>query len=126
MTEHPHDQLYRSMAAHPDAGQVMDLLKIVDPVDDFSSALCLIRDCFSPNTTLRTLSRKCLRRLLKERLALLRAHETAVMQAAAEAGIKAQDYMQALKRLPKTTADELREAYTKQVAAMRTRPLKKT
>lgn len=112
--------LYDSMAAHPDIAPVLDLLKIVDPVDEFSSALCLVRDCFSPNNTLRTLSRRALQRMLNERLALLRGYETAVTQAAGIA-----DFGKALAALPREKADELKKAYAAQVAELMGRPLKK-
>lgn len=102
----PTDQMYENMAKHPDAGQVMDLLAIVEPCDEFSMALCLVRDCFSPNTTLRTLSRKKLRGVLKERLALLRAYESAMKEAETE-----------------TEQDEAREAFRRQVNALMGRPL---
>lgn len=113
--------LYKSLQEHPDLAPVFDLLKIVDPVDEFSSALCLVRDCFSPSGTLRTLTRRSLRRLLSERLALLRAHETAVTQAA---GIS--DFGKALAALPPEKAEELRAAYRAQVDKLMNRPLKKS
>jgi len=115
--------LYDSMAAHPDIQPVLELLKLVDPVDEFSRALVLVRDCFATNNTLRALSRKALRRLLSERTALLAAYETAVMKAAQDRGHRPKSFMAALTALPRDVAEELRRNFTEQAEALMGRPL---
>ena len=114
--------LYESMAAHPDIAPVFDLLRLVDPVDEFSRALCLVRDCFDPEETLRTLSRDLLRDLLKQRTALLRAYETAVMDAAQVYGAKPKTFLEAATVLG-FEFDTLRKAFENQVAELMGRPL---
>ena len=90
---HPVDSMYESMAVHPDCSKVLDLLHLVDPVDEFSAALCLVRDCFSPTSTLSALSRQKLAQITKERMDLLRAYQDAMVRAADG---KAQTYRPAL------------------------------
>ena len=109
--------LYDSMRQHPDTGPVMALLDLVDPVDEFSRALVLIRDCFSPSDTLRTLSRKKLKGLLGERMQLVVAYETAVFQAARDVGGSPQTFMEAVNALLPTPGKfaELHAAYAAQV-----------
>ena len=109
------NHLYESMRQHPDTGPVMALLELVDPVDEFSRALCLVRDCFSSSDTLRTLSRKKLKGLLGERMQLVVAYETAVFQAARDLGANPQAFVEAIKVLPAGQFTELHMAYVAQV-----------
>jgi hypothetical protein len=111
--------LYTSMAEHPDTGQVMQLLALVDPVDEFSRALCLVRDCFDPNPTLRILSRNKLRGLLSQRLALLRAYESAVIDAVPGA----KTFSDAILLGDRATVDRLRENFEQQAAVLMGRKL---
>lgn len=115
--------LYESMAKHPHIAPVFDLLKLVDPCDEFSRALCLVRDCFSPNTTLRALSRDQLAGVLAERTNLLLAYETAVYEAARAIGAKPKTFLDAVDALPDSIACMLREAFEQQVAKLMGRPL---
>lgn len=107
--------LYESMRQHPDTGPVMELLELVEPVDEFSKALCLVRDCFSSNQTLRTLSRSKLTALLGERLKLVEAYCTAVLEAAREQGWEPKTFLEGVKALPPGKFAELHEAYAAQV-----------
>ena len=109
------NHLYDSMRQHPDTGPVMALLDLVDPVDEFSRALVLIRDCFSPSDTLRELSRAKLKGLLGERMKLEVAYETAVFQAARDLGANPQAFMEAIAALPAGKFTELHRAYAAQV-----------
>ena len=115
--------LYDSMAKHPDTGPVMRLLELVDPVDEFSKALVLVRDCFSPNATLRELSRRALRHKLAERVGLMAVYETAVMEAARAWGAQPSNFLDAVKELPPEKFEALRAAYQAQVNALMGRPL---
>jgi hypothetical protein len=115
------NHLYESMRQHPDTGPVMDLLELVDPVDEFSRALCLVRDCFSSGDTLRTLSRKKLKGLLGERLRLVKAYEVAVLEAARELGVKPTTYLEAVSALPAGKFTELHAAYAAQVNKLMSR-----
>jgi hypothetical protein len=117
------NQLYRSMAEHPDTGPVMALLELIEPVDEFSRGVVLVRDCFSPNNTLRALSRRKLRTMLAERTGLMAAYETAVMEAAQTYGIAPKSWLEAVKTLPPEVFEELRAAYQAQVDALMKRPL---
>lgn len=115
------NDLYESMQKHPDTGPVMALMALVEPVDEFSRALCLVRDCFSPNQSRRTLSRTKLRALLGERLKLVIAYETAVFQAARDAGAKPQTYAEAIKALSAEEFTDLHMAYVAQVDKLMSR-----
>ena len=119
MTAH----LYQSMAEHPDIELIMDLLNLVDPCDEFSQALCLVRDCFSPNDTLRLLSRKSLRDLLKTRTSLMSSYQTAVAAAAGAKGVNAKTFLEAAAALTNTEFNALKNAYEKQVAELMNRPM---
>jgi hypothetical protein len=103
------------MRQHPDTGPVMELLELVEPTDEFSKALCLVRDCFSSNQTLRTLSRSKLTALLGERLKLVIAYQTATFQAARDVGAHPQTFLDAVKALPPGKFTELHKAYAEQV-----------
>lgn len=116
--------LYESMAAHPDIAVVMELLELVEPVDEFSRALCLVRDCFSPSDTLRLLSRNQLRGLMKSRMALMTAFETAVMDAAKIKGVTPKTFSEAHGALEPSEFNELVRAYKQQVDELMSRPLK--
>lgn len=109
------NHLYESMRQHPDTGPVMDLLAMVEPTDEFSRALCLVRDCFSSSDTLRELSRAKLKGLLGERMALVIAYQTAVFQAARDCGAKPMTFVEAIKALPAGKFTELHMAYAAQV-----------
>jgi len=75
------NDLYESMKKHPDTGPVLEQLDLIDPVDEFSRALCLVRDCFDPSPTLRMLSRNKLQGLIAGRMNLLRTYQRAVVAA---------------------------------------------
>jgi hypothetical protein len=117
------NHLYDSMRQHPDTGPVMALLDLVDPVDEFSRALVLVRDCFSSSDTLRNLSRSKLKGLLGERMKLVAAYEVAVLEAARELGAKPTTYLEAITALPAGKFTELHMAYAKQVDELMGRPL---
>jgi hypothetical protein len=110
--------LYESMSKHPDIGPIMELLELVEPCDEFSKALCLVRDCFNPNNTLRALSRRKLRSMMGERTGLMAAYETAVYTAARAHGIEPGSWLEAIDALPAVEFSELRDAYNKQVDAL--------
>lgn len=110
--------IYDDMREHPATGPILTLLDIVDPVDEFSKALVMIRDCFSPNNTLRELSRRALRYKLSERVGLMTAYETAVINAAKEHGNNPRTFLDAIAVLPPAEFEELRKAYKEQVDAM--------
>ncbi len=93
----------------------MALLDLVDPVDEFSRALVLIRDCFSPSDTLRELSCAKLKGLLGERMKLVVVYETAVFQAARDRGWKPKTFVEAMNSLPPVKVGELHRAYAAQV-----------
>ena len=101
----------------------MELLELVDPVDEFSRALCLVRDCFSSSDTLRTLSRKKLKGLLGERMRLVQAYEVAVLQAARDWGAEPKTFLEAIKELPPGEFTRLHMAYVAQVRELMGRPL---
>jgi hypothetical protein len=109
------NNLYECMRRHPNTGPVMELLELVEPVDEFSKALCLVRDCFSANQTLRTLSRRQLTALLDERLKLVAAYHTAVLEAAREQGAEPKTFLEGVKALPPGKFAELHKAYAVQV-----------
>lgn len=117
--------LYESMAKHPDIAPVMEMLETVEPVDEFSKAICLIRDCFSPNNTLRALSRRQLRGLMRTRIALMTGFETAVVQAAREAGAKPKGFEDAMKALPPEVFERMHASYRAQVDELMGRPLER-
>lgn len=118
------NNLYQSMAEHPDIEPIMDLLDLVDPCDEFSQALCLVRDCFSPSDTLRLLSRKSLRELLKTRTSLMSSYQTAVAAAARAKGVNAKTFLEAASALPAEEFDTMRKAYEKQVNELMNRPMR--
>lgn len=111
------NNLYENMAAHPETGPVLEMLSMVDGVDDFSRALVLVRDCFSPSGTLRHLARRNLRRILKDRIALVTTFHSAVLGAAREIDPKVPDFKGAVDILPSEDLDRLRTSYQKQVQA---------
>ncbi len=115
--------LYKSMRVHPDIAPIMDLLDLVEPCDEFSRALCLVRDCFEENNTLRHLSRRSLRALLKERTSLMTVYEMVVMKAATTTGAKPTTFLEAASALPADEFDKMREVYRRQVAEVMGRPL---
>lgn len=115
--------LYESMAHHPDIAPVMEMLELAEPVDEFSRALCLIRDCFSPNDTLRILSRKQLTGLMKSRIALMTSFETAVVQAAKDTGAAPRTFADAVKALPAEEFANMQASFSKQVDELMGRPL---
>lgn len=117
--------LYESMHQHPELKPVFDLLELVEPVDEFSQAVTLVRDCFSTNNTLRTLCRRALRRMVSERTNLMTAYEAAVVQAAKDAGHSPANFGEALAALPGDVATQLRDTYRAQVDAVMGRPLKR-
>lgn len=117
------NHLYDSMRQHPDTGPVMALLDLVDPVDEFSRALVLIRDCFSPSDTLRELSRAKLRNLLGERMKLVAAYEVAVLETARAHGAKPATFLEAVSALPHGKFTQLHEAYAEQVNELMGRQL---
>ncbi len=115
--------LYESMAKHPDTGPVLALLELVDPCDEFSKGVVLVRDCFSPSNTLRALSRRKLRAMLSVRTGLMEAYQTAVMAAARAQGAKPLTFLDAMSALPPKKFEELRAAYNAQVDALMGRSL---
>lgn len=117
------NHLYDSMRQHPDTGPVMELLEMVDPVDEFSRALVLVRDCFSSSDTLRELSRAKLKGLLGQRLELVIVYETAVFQAARDLGANPPTFVEAIKALPAGKFTELHMAYAAQVRELMGRSL---
>lgn len=114
------DELYKAMAKHPDTGPVMELLDMVEPVDEFSRALCLVRDCFSPDSTLRVLSRDKLRGLLASRVALMTTYQQAMIDAVP--GVKTFDA--AIANGPPFVVNTLRASFERQVAELMGRPLR--
>lgn len=97
----------------------MKLLELVDPVDEFSKALVLVRDCFSPSATVRELSYRALRHRLADRLGLLAAYETSVMEAArAHTGVLPSTFLDATLALPAEEFAKLRAAFNAQVNAL--------
>lgn len=115
--------IFDDMKAHPSIGPILTLLDIVDPVDEFSKALVMIRDCFSPNDTLRELSRRALRYKLAERVGLMTTYETVVINAAKDHGHNPQTFLEAIAVLPSAEFEVLRASYKAQVDAMMQRPL---
>lgn len=116
--------LYESMRKHPDTGPVLELLELVDPVDEFSKALCLVRDCFSPSDTLRLLSHRQLKNLLWHRTRLMATFETAVNEAAKEAGANPKTWAEAVQVLSPGQFYKLRDAYDAQVRVLMGRSLR--
>lgn len=110
--------LYESMSKHPDTGPVMKLLELVEQCDEFSKGVSLVRDCFSPNNTLRALSRRKLRSILGERTGLMETYQTAVYEAARKHGVKPASWLEAVDALPAVEFGELRDAYNAQVDAL--------
>jgi len=115
------NELYEAMAAHPDTGPVMEQLALVEPVDEFSRALCLVRDCFDPSPTLRLLSRRKLRDMLSSRMALMMAYQQMVIDAVPGA----KTFAAAVANGNPATIDRIRATYEKQAAELMARPLPK-
>lgn len=113
------NELYESMATHPDTGPVMQLLDLVEPVDEFSRALVLVRDCFSPDATLRGLTRAKLRGMLNARVMLVQAYQQAVVELVPGA----RTFDAAMMRAPKEQLDKLRADFEAQMAELMARPL---
>lgn len=109
--------LYESMRTHAETGPVLEMLDLVEPHDDFSRALVLVRDCFSPSNTLRELSRKALRRVLQDRINLMTAFNSSVLEAAREIDPEVGTFEAAMKLLPPKQLTELVVAYGKQIEA---------
>lgn len=107
--------LYENMAKHPDIKPTMDLLELVEPCDEFSRALILLRDCFSPNTTLRMLSRRALREVCSGRVRLLHNYQTVVSENAKALGYDTRSFEEAWNWLPKSTRERLQSSYAEQV-----------
>lgn len=118
------DELYKSMATHPDTGPVLDMLELVEPVDEFSKALCLVRDCFAQGGTLRLLSRNKLRGLLRSRIMLMNAYHDAVV--ATVPGAKTFVDAVANHAADRAKLTALKQAYEKEAAKLMARPLKKS
>ncbi len=110
--------IYNSMYDHPDTGPVMKLLELVEQCDEFSKGVVLVRDCFSPNNTLRALSRRKLRAILGERTGLMEAYQTVVYEAARKHGAKPKSYLHAVSAIPIAEFKALRDAYNAQVNAL--------
>jgi len=113
------NDLYESMKKHPDTGPVLEQLALVDPVDEFSRALCLVRDCFDPSPTLRMLSRNKLQGLIASRMNLLRTYQAAVV--AAVPGARTFD--DAVAKGDRATVDALRATFQQQADELMGRPL---
>jgi len=114
-------ELYESMRKHPSTGPVLELLELVDPVDEFSRALCLVRDCFDPSPTLRLLSRNKLQGLLSSRVALLKTYQQAVVDAVPGA----KTFEAAVATGDRDTIDALKRDFERQAAELMSRPLPK-
>lgn len=56
------------------------MLELVEPVDEFSSAVCMIRDCMADDLTLRALAIKKLRVFLRARLNLVATYQAEIAQ----------------------------------------------
>ena len=109
--------LYESMRKHGETGPVMELLDMVKPHDDFSRALVLVRDCFSPNNSLRIISRMALRHVLQDRINLATAFQSSVLEAAREIDPEVSTFEGAMKALTPGQFGRLRLAYSKQIEA---------
>lgn len=112
-------ELYESMRTHPETGPVLELLDMADGADLFSRALALVRDCFSPSDTLRHLSRRKLRAIMKRRVAIVFAYETAVVAAAKEHGAEPKDFGEAAAALPAEVFEKLRTDFAKQIEELK-------
>jgi len=117
------DELYISMKTHPDTAPVMEKLGLVEPVDEFSRALVLMRDCFSPSGTARTLAREKLNRMLASRVALMKVFETSVVQAARAKGETPKTFAEAMAVLTSDEMQVLRNSYRTQMDELMCRPL---
>ena len=113
------DELYKSMREHPETGPVMELLELADGSDAFARALALVRDCFSPERTLRLLARDRLRQITKRRAMLVYNYEQAVITAARDRGATVTDYSAAVAVLPDEVVDHLHRIFCQQVEQMR-------
>ncbi len=117
------NQLFVDMQTHPDCGPVFELLNLADGCDTFSRALALVRDCFSPDSTLRALSRDKLRKIMKLRTAAVFAYEGAVMKAARDAGHEPEHFGDALKVLEPDVTNKLHADFLAQIEALKLRSL---
>ena len=116
------DKLYESMAKHPDTGPIMELLQLVEPVDEFSRALCLVRDCFAQGGTLRLLSRNKLRGMLQSRVSLMMAYQKAVIDAVPGA----RSFTEAVAIGDPVSINALRADFDVQARMLMSRPLEKS
>ncbi len=107
--------LYDSMAAHPDIKPMLDMLDLVEPCDEFSRALILVRDCFSPSDTLRQISRSQLRAVCSGRIALLNTYQSTMLEASKAIGCEPRTFLEAWESLPSASRESLQAAYAQQV-----------
>lgn len=112
------DQLYIDMAKHPDIAPVLGLLELADGSDPFSRALMLARNCFSPDSTLRALSRLALRRVMEYRIELVTAYEAAVVTAARDYG-DPKDFGEALQIAPREVVDRIHADFVEQIRRLK-------
>lgn len=123
MSDDP-NKLFADMERHPSIAPVFELLDLADGSDEASLALKLARDCFSSNQTLRVLSRRKLRQIMRARIALVTQFEVAVATAARRhTGQQPASFKEAMAMLPREQFDALRDDYEKQANALKSRPL---
>jgi len=105
------DQLYQSMAEHEDIKPLLDKLGTLHPVDEWSRALCLLRDCFAADAARRIESRREVVRMIRGREHLQKAYENAMVRAAPGATT----FMEAVAKVSTADADRIREDYDRQI-----------
>jgi len=113
------ESMYKSMRSHPDIAPVFEMLDLADGSDLFSRALALVRDCFAESDTLRILSRKQLRKIMKRRVALVYTYEVAVVTAARKCGANVKDFADAMLVLPAAEFEEIRAQFNEQINEMK-------
>lgn len=104
------DQLYQSMAEHDDIEPIMSKVAKAVPVDEWSGALCLFRDCFSADGVHRKEARRALLRMLHAREHLQQAYENAMLRAG-----DAETFQEALGKVGAGDAQKLRMDYARQM-----------
>lgn len=113
------DSLYKSMREHPDLRPVFELLDLADGSDLFARALMLVRDCFAESDTLRILSRKRLRAIMKRRIAVVFTYEMSVIRAGQAIDPDVKDFAQAMMVLPKPEFERIKADFEAQMAEMK-------
>ena len=97
--------------------KLTEILDLLEPVSDFERGIALVRDCMSDDATLRELSIRRLRHVLKGRLTLCNILRTEVLRKARAADSSISTYDDALQHMSEDDLRRAKRSYELQVKA---------